>query len=805
MKRTNFFIFLILIFLTIDLQTTFAQVVFEPGSGVNSVAFSPDGTTLASGSVDGRVDLWSMETDTYIATLERHFNEVASVAFSPDGTIVASGALDGTVKLWNVETQTNIATLEGHAAWVTSVAFSPDGTTVASGSWLGIVKLWDVATHQNTATFGGHDTSPLERDTEGWFTPPPGWLTPVSFSPDGRTLAAGAGDSVKLWHVATQENIATFEVPGELVVSVSFSPDGKTVAAGASDSTVKLWNVETQTNIANLVPPVSPVGSLTSISFSPDGTLIASTLGESVALWDVETRTQINTLERSRVSSVSFSVDGSLAAGGLDGTVTLWDAASLLKDPLVNKPLGALTAFPLTEATLHESVVTLTLNGYRFIDEEWNIRNALSVSGIDGIYLSYYLSYGVDRISDTQVAVELGFFGSDFDTDATLTFTVGPAAIQEFNNEIGTDFFLEPTTTDIPDQVFNVQVPVTATQNSNAIVRISPSSVVSLDVDELLTFNLNIAGGKNVAGYQATVWYDSTALYPVDVSNGDYLPADTFFDIHGYYDITITATTLAGASNGDGTLATLTFEALDFKPSTLTLSKVYLIDTDGKRWEATTVGAEVTIPPEPAAAIFGDINHDGVVNIQDLTIVGARLGQKGQNSADLNGDHLVDIVDLVLVANAFGADAAAPSLNPQILEQLTAADVKEWLTQAQKITLTDPDYKRGISVLEQLHKALTPKATILLPNFPNPFNPETWIPYHLSKDADVTLHIYAVNGILVRTLVLGHQAAGRYQSRSRAAYWDGRNERGEPVASGVYFYTLTAGDFTATRKMLIRK
>ena len=141
------------------------------------------------------------------------------------------------------------------------------------------------------------------------------------------------------------------------------------------------------------------------------------------------------------------------------------------------------------------------------------------------------------------------------------TFTVGPAAIQEFNNEIGTDFFLEPTTTDIPDQVFNVQVPVTgATQNSNAIVRISPSSVVSLDVDELLTFNLNIAGGKNVAGYQATVWYDSTALYPVDVSNGDYLPADTFFDIHGYYDITITATTLAGASNGDGTLATLTFE-----------------------------------------------------------------------------------------------------------------------------------------------------------------------------------------------------------------------------------------------------
>ena len=98
-----------------------------------------------------------------------------------------------------------------------------------------------------------------------------------------------------------------------------------------------------------------------------------------------------------------------------------------------------------------------------------------------------------------------------------------------------------------------------------------------------------------------------------------------------------------------------------------------------------------------------------------------------------------------------------------------------------------------------------PKATGLLPNYPNPFNPETWIPYQLAKPADVTLHIYAANGTLVRTLALGHQSAGIYQRRSRAVYWDGRNELGEKVASGVYFYTLSAGDFIATRKMLIVK
>ena len=100
---------------------------------------------------------------------------------------------------------------------------------------------------------------------------------------------------------------------------------------------------------------------------------------------------------------------------------------------------------------------------------------------------------------------------------------------------------------------------------------------------------------------------------------------------------------------------------------------------------------------------------------------------------------------------------------------------------------------------------MTPQETRLLANYPNPFNPETWIPYQLAVPSDVMVRIYGVDGGLVRTLALGHQGVGVYESRSRAAYWNGKNAQGEPVASGVYFYTLTAGDFTATRKMLIRK
>ncbi len=115
-----------------------------------------------------------------------------------------------------------------------------------------------------------------------------------------------------------------------------------------------------------------------------------------------------------------------------------------------------------------------------------------------------------------------------------------------------------------------------------------------------------------------------------------------------------------------------------------------------------------------------------------------------------------------------------------------------------------------IDVLQNLLMTLrdteaNPKATALLANYPNPFNPETWIPYQLTTPADVTITIHNLRGVVVRELKVGHQATGIYQNRSRAAYWDGRNAAGEPVASSVYFYTLTADDWTATRKMLIRK
>ena len=216
-----------------------------------------------------------------------------------------------------------------------------------------------------------------------------------------------------------------------------------------------------------------------------------------------------------------------------------------------------------------------------------------------------------------------------------------------------------------------------------------------------------------------------------------------------------------------------------------------------------TVRFEVNDAPIYAQS---DVNQDGTVNIQDLVIVANAIGHPGVAddalNADINADSVVDILDLVQVANAIGeGSAAAPAIHSPTAEQ-----VKSWLTQVKAADDGSPDFRRAIGVLENsLTCNILPETTVLLANYPNPFNPETWIPYQLANASTVQITIYDTKGIIVRTLDLGHQAAGYYTHRSSAAYWDGRNDLGEPVASGVYFYQLQTDNNSHLRKMVILK
>ena len=212
----------------------------------------------------------------------------------------------------------------------------------------------------------------------------------------------------------------------------------------------------------------------------------------------------------------------------------------------------------------------------------------------------------------------------------------------------------------------------------------------------------------------------------------------------------------------------------------------------------------------PSAAPASDVNQDGQVNVLDLILVAQHLGETilGNPRADVNGDGEVNILDLAFVASAFGEDTvpAAPAISlAQTDVQEIIPAIQTWIHLAQVEDNGSVVFRQGIDNLQRLLASLLPQKTALLPNYPNPFNPETWIPYQLARDSAVLIRIYTANGTLVKTLQLGHQTAGIYQSRNRAAYWDGKNEIGESVASGIYFYALAAGDFNATGKMLIRK
>ena len=209
--------------------------------------------------------------------------------------------------------------------------------------------------------------------------------------------------------------------------------------------------------------------------------------------------------------------------------------------------------------------------------------------------------------------------------------------------------------------------------------------------------------------------------------------------------------------------------SLSFSPDGRTLASGSF-DGTVLLWELTL--SATTEPPQLEA----DVTGDNVVNIFDLVSVASQFGQTGENDADVNKDGVVNILDLVTVAGAFGTQAAAPAIHPRTLAMLTAADVQGWLTQAQQMTRTTPAYQRGLVVLEQLLLALTPKETVLLPNYPNPFNPETWIPYHLAVNADVILTIYDTQGVVIRQLDLGYQPAGYYTASVKGGVL-GRSQR----------------------------
>jgi len=313
--------------------------ILGPPGVMQTVAFTPDGTTMAAAGENSTIRLWSLAHPGRPVPLDRPLtgdtNSVFALAFSPDGKTLASGSEDKTVRLWNVtnpkKTVPWCPPLKGAANTVYSVAFSPDGKTLAAGSADGTVRLWNITDPRHPVVVGG----PL-----AW--PHSGYVQSVSFSPDGHLLAAGSagnagkpGGSVRLWDVMDPSHPLRvgppLTGPTGAVFSVAFSPDSLTLAAGSAgnaDDKVHLWNVADPRHPSSDGPPLTgPVSWINSVAFSPDGRSLAAGSSDSdVWIWNLATRHVTMTLPHpAPVTTVMFLHNSdTLATSGADGVARIW-------------------------------------------------------------------------------------------------------------------------------------------------------------------------------------------------------------------------------------------------------------------------------------------------------------------------------------------------------------------------------------------------------------------------------------------------------------------------------------------------
>ena len=826
--------------------TTGALLHFLIGhtSDVNSVAYSPDGLRLISGG-DSSVRVWDVATGSPIDILQSDQN-VMGVAYSPDGNMIAAGSYNKDhLVIWDANTLTRRHVLRngihGYTFWP---VFSPDSTTLAEwGSAGGApVVLWRFAPPPAPIVFTPSEVAD-QTFTIG---------TPVNL-----TLPFATGGTAPYTYTLAplpnglQFDPATRELHGTPLTSMDATPVTYTAtdATGASASltfTITVRDTPALTDVhiywVNQVPGTIQRANL-------DGSFVQSLVtGLTIPVY----------LKLDVAGDKMYWTGwgtGGIQSANLDGS-DLQDLITGLGNPhglaldvagdkiyWTDWTLGKIQRANLNGTNIEDIVTTGLIHPD---DIELDVANSkmywvdtgtvkIQRANLDGTNIEDIVTTSL--IGPTALTLDLvgrKVYWPDYVTGkiqrANLNGTniedivttglihpdgiaVDPAGGKIYWTDHGTDKIQRANLNGT-----NIEDLITTGLNDPIGIALS---IPQVPPDSGLRFNPNMIADRTFTVGTAVSLTLPTAIGgtpPYTYTLAPTLPAGLYFD---------------PIANGPGHIGGTPIAVIPATPFTYTAT------------DATGAFADLTFTIEvieEGGADPLDINGDGRVDVLDLVWVAVSYGMRGPNlPADVNADGVINIQDLIAVAAAidagatlptkiaeevlfaaeaaaaeFEAGAGAPVMRFNTPRQVAASgitaygNVADALADARSFVGDDVRLGKWLPLLKELLQVLAevgaiPETTALLPNYPNPFNPETWIPYHLAQAAEVTLTIYDVRGTVVRELTLGHQPAGVYESRGRAAYWDGRNTLGESVASGLYFYTLTAGEFTATRKLLIAK
>ena len=752
----------------------------EENPYIDSIAFSPDGSMLAYASDDEYIRIYDTSNWQITKRFQSGNRYTGPVIFSPNGKILVSANSEYNAEFWNVDTGEQVNTLEGHSRTITSMAFSSDGQTFVTGSWDRSIRLWDVSTGNLRTTFTKHSDG----------------ISRIIFYPDGRTFA-GVGynqNGTHLWDIETGDYLG---IPEQPISSKSiFSPDGSTMAI-ARGRELRIWDVENEKYQFQLT---GHLYAISSIAFSPNGRILITGGNGELHLWDVVSGTQKMAISghNDYVYSLALSSDNRTIAIGSWEEIRLWDAVTGTQKTT------------LYESDWGNSVMAFNPDGSILASEAgWHIRLWNVDDGTQLIKLKAYLGnsasgYGVASIEfspngrylasgSSDATVQLWYLGRTHKGTLTghtdglksLAFSYDSRTLAtgskdktirlwDVESETHIDTF-NGHTDEVVSIVFSPDASILASGSRDGSMILW--NVGTGEIRSILTGHTSpvrsLAFSNDGRTLISAGSYEDTILL-WDVATGEPLPS------------------IKGHTSG---ISDLAFSADGKSLVTLSYDGTALI------WDWTEKGMN----PETQYTLE-DVNRDGVVDLQDLIYVASQFGiTESENTADVNQDGIVDIADIILIARALENENAAPLSTSSQTTLLSIKKVNNWIEQAQNFNNPSIEFQKGITVLKHLLTVLTPNSSALLNNYPNPFNPETWIPYQLSKPANVSVYIYSSDGLLIRTLNMGNQTEGVYLSRNKAAYWDGKNEIGESVASGIYFYTLSAGEFSATRRMVIQK